>query len=188
MQKVMILLGGADFCHVLHLAALSSCHLAACLDRMLRHWAWVHVMSVRLCAATSKPDFINTTVNCKISSDPMPPWVASVPRCIFASRRSAIERSSHFIRYRNAANPRPLNPRIRSASTHVSPTVINYRPNVPPQNQELYDALCGLGAARERFVNPGRLQLALRGLTAEKDATTTRVAGMFWIRCLWPRG
>ncbi|KAF1954138.1 hypothetical protein CC80DRAFT_493986 [Byssothecium circinans] len=106
----------------------------------------------------------------------MPLWVASVPRCVFASRRTAIERSSHILCCRNASKPPFLKLRVRSASTHISPTAINYRPNIPPQNKELYDALSKLSGAAEQYVNLSRLQLALRGLTSEKEGAVTRLA------------
>jgi hypothetical protein len=111
-----------------------------------------------------------------VSYSSMPPWVASVPRLTFACRRTAIERSTCARRCRNVFNLRSSNLRLRSASTHVSPTAINYRPNIPPQNKELHDALSTLSGAAEQYVNLSRLQLALRGLEAEN--AVTRVAGI----------
>jgi hypothetical protein len=107
---------------------------------------------------------------------PMPPWVASAQRLSSLTKGRAIERLSPVIRCRNAT-PRSLNLRVRSASTHVSPTAINLRPNIPPRNKELYNALSALSGAAETYVNISRLQLALGGLAAQ-DAVT-RVAGGF---------
>ncbi|KAJ4293332.1 hypothetical protein N0V90_008614 [Kalmusia sp. IMI 367209] len=106
----------------------------------------------------------------------MPPWVASVPRLTTCSRAKAIDRFATLLRCRHAANPNSsvLKLRIRSASTHVSPTAINYRPNVPPRNEELYNALSALNGSAEQYVNLSRLQLALRGLAV--DNAVTRVA------------
>ena len=106
----------------------------------------------------------------------MPPWVASVPRLTTCSRAKAIDRFATLLRCRHVANPKSsaLKLCIRSASTHVSPTAINYRPNVPPRNEELYNALSALSGAAEQYVNLSRLQLALRGLAV--DNAVTRVA------------
>lgn len=109
----------------------------------------------------------------RATHSPMPPWVASVPRSTTCLRRIVIDRLSPSLRCRDVS---ASNLRIRSASTHVSPTAINYRPNIPPRNEELYNALSALSGAAERFVNLSRLQLALRGLAAEN--AVTRVAGM----------
>ncbi|KAF2448918.1 hypothetical protein P171DRAFT_407223 [Karstenula rhodostoma CBS 690.94] len=104
----------------------------------------------------------------------MPPWVASVPRAIACSRAKAIDRVAASFRCRRAVHPL----RTRSASTYVSPTAINYRPNVPPRNQELYNALSGLNGAAEQYANLGRLQLALRGLAVENAVTRVAVLGL----------
>ncbi|KAF2727156.1 hypothetical protein EJ04DRAFT_582236 [Polyplosphaeria fusca] len=106
----------------------------------------------------------------------MPPWVASAPRCIIG--RQAIERLPFALRRSHKASL-PLNLlRVRRASTHVSPTAINVRPNIPPQNQELYDALSGLSSAAEVYVNISRVQLALRGLAAQDAVVRIAVLSM----------
>ena len=105
----------------------------------------------------------------------MPPWVASVPRLTIFRKTGAIDRIPLALRCRHVPKSRCTKVRVRSASTHVSPTAINLRPNVPPRNQELYDALSAFSGAAETYVNISRLQLALRGLAAQ-DAVT-RVAG-----------
>jgi hypothetical protein len=108
----------------------------------------------------------------------MPPWVACVPRKMPLFHGRAIERLPSAFRCRNIRNSPSQwssNLRVRSASTHVSPTAINLRPNIPPKNKELYDALSALSGAAETYVNISRLQLALHGLAA-RDAVT-RVAG-----------
>lgn len=110
------------------------------------------------------------------SSSPMPPWAASVPRLMILRTGRAIDRLHVAFPCHIATKPSFANLRARSASTHVSPTAINLRPNIPPRNQELYDALSALSGAAETYVNISRLQLALRGLAAQ-DAVT-RVAGM----------
>jgi hypothetical protein len=109
---------------------------------------------------------------------PMPPWVASVPRSTSLLKGRAIERLPSIYCYRNAAIvriSRPSHVRIRSVYTHVSPTTINPRPEIPQQNVKLHDALLELGSSADTFVNISRLQLALRGLAAQ-DAVI-RVAG-----------
>ncbi|CAI6297096.1 unnamed protein product [Periconia digitata] len=107
----------------------------------------------------------------------MPPWVGLVPRCTSSCREIAIEQYAHAIRSFNITQlRRPLGLRVRSASTHISPTAINYRPIVPRRNTELYEALQKLGKDAEQFNNLRRLQLALRGLEVEGDAAVTRVA------------
>ncbi|KAF1834092.1 hypothetical protein BDW02DRAFT_569364 [Decorospora gaudefroyi] len=93
----------------------------------------------------------------------MPRWVASVPR-------RTILRSPGRIGFANLG--------VRSASTHVSPTAINLRPNIPPRNQALHDALSALGGAAEAHVNTSRLQLALRGLAAHDAVTRIAVLGL----------
>ena len=103
----------------------------------------------------------------------MPPWVASVPRLTILR---AIDGLHVGLPCRHATKPGFANLRARSASTHVSPTAINLRPNIPPRNKELYDTLSALSGAAETYVNISRLQLALRGLAAH-DAVT-RIAGM----------
>ncbi|KAF2646580.1 hypothetical protein P280DRAFT_494923 [Massarina eburnea CBS 473.64] len=106
----------------------------------------------------------------------MPPWMVFAPRYTFACRRTAIEPSARVLYRHNASNLRPLNLRARSASTHVSPTAINFRPNIPPENKELHEALSGLGAAAEQYVSLSRLQLALSGLGVNGSRAVTRVA------------
>ena len=104
----------------------------------------------------------------------MPPWVASVPRAIACSRAKAIDRVATSFSCRRAV------PQLRNrlASTHVSPTAINYRPNVPPRNKELYNALSALEGAAEQYVNLSRLQLAIRGLAVENAVTRVAVLGL----------
>ncbi|KAJ4346858.1 uncharacterized protein N0V89_010790 [Didymosphaeria variabile] len=82
------------------------------------------------------------------------------------------------LRAANSSTSSALSLRTRSASTHVSPTAINYRPNVPPRNEELYNALSGLSNAAEQYVNLSRLQLALRGLAVENAVTRVAVLGL----------
>ncbi|PVI00454.1 hypothetical protein DM02DRAFT_563051 [Periconia macrospinosa] len=107
----------------------------------------------------------------------MPPWVSLAPRCASSCRKIAIEPSIRAIRSCNLSKPRfPSSLRVRSASTHLSPTAINYRPNVPARNKELHEALQKLGEDAEQFYNLSRLQLALRGLEGEGDEAVTRVA------------
>jgi hypothetical protein len=105
----------------------------------------------------------------------MPPWVASVPRLTIIRKTGTIDRLPLARRCRIVLTSRSTNLRVRSASTHVSPTAINLRPHIPPRNKGLYDALSALSGAAETYVNISRLQLALRGLAAQ-DAVT-RVAG-----------
>jgi hypothetical protein len=98
----------------------------------------------------------------------------------------AIERLPSAFRcgnIRNSPSQWSSNLRVRSASTHVSPTAINLRPNIPPKNKELYDALSALSGAAETYVNISRLQLALHGLAA-RDAVT-RVAGGLYLLGTW---
>lgn len=109
---------------------------------------------------------------------PMPPWVASVPRSTTLCSRRAIEPLANALRTRHARNPTSLLLRFRAASTHVSPTAINYRPNIPPRNKELYDALSDLSGKAEQYANISRLQLALRGLAAENAVTRVAVLGL----------
>lgn len=105
---------------------------------------------------------------------PMPPWVASVPRLTTCARARAIDRFATSLRCPHVTSPL----RSRPASTHVSPTAINYRPNVPPKNEELYNTLSGLNGAAEQYVNLSRLQLALRGLAVEDAVTRVAVLGL----------
>jgi hypothetical protein len=110
------------------------------------------------------------------SPSPMPPWVATVPRLTSRVNGRAIERIPAVLSCRKSAIASCTNLRVRSASTHVSPTAINLRPNIPARNKELHDALSALSGAAERYANISRLQLALEGVAAQ-DAVT-RVAGM----------
>jgi hypothetical protein len=105
----------------------------------------------------------------------MPPWVATVPRLSSLVNGRAIERLPAALSCRQRATSSYTTRGVRSASTHVSPTAINLRPNIPPRNKELHDALSALSGDAETFVNISRLQLALQGLAAQ-DAVT-RVAG-----------
>ncbi|KAF2626300.1 hypothetical protein BU25DRAFT_370005 [Macroventuria anomochaeta] len=107
----------------------------------------------------------------------MPPWVASAPRLTSLTKGRAIEPLPAVLRCSHAT-PRSLNLRVRSASTHVSPTAINLRPNIPPRNKELYNALSALSGAAETYVNISRLQLALSGLAAQDAVTRVAVLGL----------
>jgi hypothetical protein len=109
------------------------------------------------------------------SRSPMPPWVATAPRLSSLINGRTTERIHVALRCRSNLKTAFTHLRVRSASTHVSPTAINLRPNIPPRNKELHDALSALSGAAETYVNISRLQLALAGLTAQ-DAVT-RVAG-----------
>lgn len=131
--------------------------------------------SARLCSSHS---IVDSSLSRRTCPDQMPPWVASAPRSITGSRVRAIDRCASFSRCRYVANPPVANFRVRRASTHISPTAINYRPNVPPRNEELYDALSGLSGAAEQYVNLSRLQLALRGLAVENAVTRIAVLGL----------
>ncbi|KAF2113546.1 hypothetical protein BDV96DRAFT_578003 [Lophiotrema nucula] len=97
----------------------------------------------------------------------MPPWVACVPRssCLRTSR--TIERLSLPFSPPRTVQSSTTYLRTRRASTHVAPTAINVRPNIPPQSQELYDALDGLSKHAAEYVNISRLQLAQRGVTTQ---------------------
>ncbi|KAH7396343.1 hypothetical protein BKA66DRAFT_262212 [Pyrenochaeta sp. MPI-SDFR-AT-0127] len=108
----------------------------------------------------------------------MPPWVAFVPRSNCLRTGRSIERIPLALHCRHAPSLRPSNLRIRSASTHVSPTAINLRPNIPQKNKELYDALSALSGAAETYVNISRLQLALRGVAAHDAVTRIAVLGL----------
>ncbi|KAF2685293.1 hypothetical protein K458DRAFT_365612 [Lentithecium fluviatile CBS 122367] len=108
----------------------------------------------------------------------MPPWVASVPRLTTLCSRRAIDHFSSPLRCRHVRNTRPANLRFRAASTHVSPTAINYRPNIPPENKELYDVLSELSGKAEQYVNISRLQLALRGFAVDNAVTRVAVLGL----------
>ncbi|EUC44795.1 hypothetical protein COCMIDRAFT_97249 [Bipolaris oryzae ATCC 44560] len=108
----------------------------------------------------------------------MPPWVASVPRLTIFRKAGSIDRIPLALRCRSVPKSPCTSLRARSASTHVSPTAINLRPNVPPRNQELYDALSALSGAAETHVNISRLQLALRGLAAQDAVTRVAVLGL----------
>jgi hypothetical protein len=105
----------------------------------------------------------------------MPPWVATVPRLTSRVNGRAIERIPAVLTCRKSVIDSCTNLRVCSASTHVSPTAINLRPNIPARNKELHDALSALSGAAERYANISRLQLALEGVAAQ-DAVT-RVAG-----------
>ncbi|KAF2125450.1 hypothetical protein P153DRAFT_324768 [Dothidotthia symphoricarpi CBS 119687] len=108
----------------------------------------------------------------------MPPWVASVSRSTTLLAGRVTERLPVALRCRHDGKPRFPNLRARSASTQVSPTAINLRPNIPSRNQELHDALSALSGAAETHVNISRLQLALRGLEAQDAVTRVAVLGL----------
>lgn len=67
---------------------------------------------------------------------------------------------------------------MRSVSTQVSPTAINLRPDIPPRNKELHDALSALSSAAESYVNTERLQLALSGVAAHESVTRVAVLAL----------
>ncbi|KAG9376344.1 hypothetical protein A1F94_012891 [Pyrenophora tritici-repentis] len=108
----------------------------------------------------------------------MPPWVASVPRLTILRKIGAIDRTPLALRCCNVTKSSSASLRARSASTHVSPTAINLRPNIPPHNKDLYDALSALSGAAETYVNISKLQLALRGLAAQDAVTRVAVLGL----------
>lgn len=114
------------------------------------------------------------------SSRPMPPWAAFAPRSSTLVSRSAIDRLPRAFRScRNAARHPPFTHlRVRSASTHVAPAAINLRPNIPPQNRELHDAVSALSGAAETWVNISRVQLALSGLAAHDAVTRVAILGL----------
>ncbi|KAH7071303.1 hypothetical protein BKA63DRAFT_517701 [Paraphoma chrysanthemicola] len=107
----------------------------------------------------------------------MPPWAATAPRLTTLLNGRAIVRLSSKSCCRHASTPRSLNS-VRSASTHVAPTAINLRPNIPARNKELHDALSALSGAAETYVNISRLQLALGGLAAQDAVTRVAVLGL----------
>ncbi|KAF2276453.1 uncharacterized protein EI97DRAFT_40285 [Westerdykella ornata] len=108
----------------------------------------------------------------------MPPWVASVPRCSCFPRGRAIGRPLRSLAPYNwpQFNTRFL--RRQYATTLVSPTAINARPDVPSRNQELYNALTDLHKTAEQYVNLSRVQLALRGLAAQEPVMRIAVLSM----------
>ncbi|KAL5113384.1 hypothetical protein ACEQ8H_008728 [Pleosporales sp. CAS-2024a] len=111
----------------------------------------------------------------------MPPWVASVPRLPRLANGRTVERLPSALCCRNVSNAyrRSIaNLGVRSASTHVAPTAIDVRPNIPARNKELHDALSALGRAAETYVNMGRLQLALAGLAAQDAVIRIAVLGL----------
>lgn len=136
-------------------------------------------------ASTRKPS---------IDKSSMPPWVAALPRstllrtgriigkvqpALKCSCRTLTGHSPTTFPRSSASFPRlPAARRIRYASTIVSPTTINLRPNIPPESKELYNALKTLRWAAKDYVNASRVDLALQGLTAQ-DAVT-RVAGRIY--------
>ena len=109
------------------------------------------------------------------SASPMPPWAAAAPRCTTRVRRTAIERAARLRRAGAAACGRR---HVRCASTHVAPSAIHLRPNIPPQNRELHNALSALGGAAATWVNTSRLQLALSGLGVTNGVTRVAVLGL----------
>ncbi|KAH6220488.1 hypothetical protein HBI42_085450 [Parastagonospora nodorum] len=108
----------------------------------------------------------------------MPPWVATVPRLSSLANGRVIERLPATLRCRHAHRPSSRSLGVRSASTHVAPTAINLRPNIPARNKELHDALSALSGAADTYVNISRLQLALRGLAAQDAVTRVAVLGL----------
>lgn len=111
---------------------------------------------------------------------PMPPWVAFAPRSTTSLIKSRLnERIPATLLHRHAIpRTRCANLRVRSASTHVSPTAINLRPNIPPRNKDLHDALSALSGVAETYANISRLQLALSGLAVEDGVTRIAVLGL----------
>ncbi|KAH8731945.1 hypothetical protein GQ44DRAFT_670644 [Phaeosphaeriaceae sp. PMI808] len=108
----------------------------------------------------------------------MPPWVATVPRLSSLIRGLVTERLPLALRCRNIPSATLANLRARSASTHVSPTAINLRPNIPPRNKELHNALSALTDTAKTHVNISRLQLALQGLAAQDAVTRVAILGL----------
>ncbi|KAF2871293.1 hypothetical protein BDV95DRAFT_521905 [Massariosphaeria phaeospora] len=108
----------------------------------------------------------------------MPPWVAFVPRLSSFLKARGINPISTSFRYRNATVLRLSRLNLRCASTHISPTAINYRPNIPPRNEDIHNALSELGGSAAAYVNISRLQLALRGLATQDAATRIAVLGL----------
>lgn len=107
----------------------------------------------------------------------MPLWAAVAPRC---TTRTAIDR---FGRTAAAAaccrhGPRLANIHVRLASTHVAPSAINLRPNIPPHHQALHDALSALSSAAATWANTSRLHLALSGLAASNGVTRVALLGL----------
>lgn len=135
-------------------------------------------MVLGFCVLPRKTDLIPTTCNTKSTHSPMPPWAASVPRSTTHCSRRAIGQLSRSPWCCDARSPRAPLLRFRAASTHVSPTAINYSPSIPHQNRELYDALSHLNEKAEQHANTNRLQLALRVLTAENAVTRVAVLGL----------
>lgn len=114
----------------------------------------------------------------RVALNPMPLWVASVPRSTFLSQGRTIGQLSRSSQYRSIQGSKYLSPHVRYASAQVSPTAINVRPNVPRRNEELYKALSELSVSAEQYVNLSRIQLALRGLVAEDAVTRIAVLGL----------
>lgn len=102
----------------------------------------------------------------------MPPWAAAAPRCTTQVKRTVIERAARLRRASVAARY------VRYASTHVAPSAIHLRPNLPPQNRELHNALSALGGAAATWINTSRLQLALSGLGVTNGVTRVAVLGL----------
>ncbi|KAH7413804.1 hypothetical protein DE146DRAFT_638639 [Phaeosphaeria sp. MPI-PUGE-AT-0046c] len=107
----------------------------------------------------------------------MPPWVAAVPRLSSLTYGRAIERLPTALCCRHAPKASFTSLRARAALTHVSPTAINLRPNIPARNKELHDALSALSGDAENYVNLSRLQLALEGLAAQDAVTRVAILG-----------
>jgi hypothetical protein len=125
-----------------------------------------------------RTDLILTTLDIKSTHSPMPPWAASVPRSSTHCSRRAIDLFSRSRCWCNAHNSRVPLLRFRAASTNVSPTAINYHPNISHQNKELYDALSHLSGKSQQYANVSPLQLALRGLAADNAVTRVAVLGL----------
>ncbi|ORX97181.1 hypothetical protein BCR34DRAFT_578119 [Clohesyomyces aquaticus] len=109
----------------------------------------------------------------------MPPWVAFAPRSTSLWSGKGIDRfSTSILRCRHAAIRAPSVWSFRSASAHVSPTLINAAASIPSRNEELYKALSELDTAAESFVNKSRLQLALQGLEVEDPVVRVAVLSL----------
>jgi hypothetical protein len=101
-----------------------------------------------------------------------------VPRSTSLCSTNTVNHLVGHLRLRHACQSYFAHLRCRSASTYVSPTAINYRPNIPPKHKELYNALSELSVKAEQYVNISRLQLALRGLAVGDAVTRIAVLGI----------
>ncbi|KAF2196065.1 hypothetical protein GQ43DRAFT_427316 [Delitschia confertaspora ATCC 74209] len=110
----------------------------------------------------------------------MPSWMVSMTRAQLLVKRNHLERLSVTVRSRAYGFPIASRSQraFRRASTLVSPTAINTPTHIPTPNKELYHTLSELDHAAGPFVNTGRLQLALRGLSTENVAARVAVLSL----------